>query len=1356
MGKSGGIGEQAPAQGGAVPGAGGGPERAAGTAGDVLAGTGPVAAAGGAAPDATGAAMAGTAPEDDGLAAGTGGEPAGPGVAAAAAGPAEGLPAEPVAGEVPAGEAVSEPVWRDIPAGDALAEPVAGGAPAGDIFAEPVVRVIRAEDPTVEPAAGTAPAGDAFAGPVVRAVPAGDVPAGPVAERLPAGDTSAEWVAGVAPAGPVAGGGSLAGAPAGPVAGGAAVGPGAAGAGAAGAGGLPAGVPGPAAASVAAGGARRRGTAMERAGGGAPPRKGKARRSWGWRLARALVWACVAVMLVTGALAGGAALFSGRPLALPVWAVAEAEARLNRALGGQAVVSIGGLEVALDPSRLPELRLQDLRLGRPGGGGILLLPEAQARFSGAALLRGRVEPVAVRLTGAQIALRRAPDGRLDFDLGDGGAAPGDLAEVLERIDAFFALAPFATLRTVEAQAMTFSLDDRRAGRVWTVGDGRVALVRSPEETVLEVGMALVGGGAGPATAQLRFGILHGGQGARLAARVDGVAAADIAAQTPLLGWLGVLDAPISGDLRAELAGDGAVAGLEGSLAIGPGALSPVEGAQPLPIRSAEIVFGYDPAKARITASRLAVDSPALRVTASAHADLTGAAPTAPEAFVAQIRVGDLVLNPEGMFAEPVRFSEGAMDMRLRLDPFSVELGQLSLVEDGRHLLARGGVQAGPQGWTVAVDLELDAIRHDRLMALWPVGLVPRTRDWLVTNVQEGLLFDVKAGVRIRPGQETRLSLGYEFEDADVRFMPTLPPIQGGRGYATIEGQTYTTVVEDGQVTPPMGGRIDVARSVFRVPDINAKPAPAEITLHTDSSVTAALSLLDQPPFGFLRKAGLPPDLGEGRARLVTELRLPLAAKLKVEEVDFTVTGALTDLRSDRLVPGKVLVAERLELKADPSSVTIAGPGRLGQAAFEARWTQPLGPGKSGSRVEGTVTLDKAAAAEFLAGLGGDAVSGTGRAEFMVDLPRGQAPLLALRSDLAGVGVRIAELGWSKAPGAKGRLEVQGSLRAPVRLDRVVLQGPGLGAEGSVQLAADGGLERMALSHLRIGDWLDVQAELLGQGRGKPPVARVTGGTADLRQLAKGGGGGAGGTAPLEVTLDRVQISNTLALTGARARLSGGTGLDGPFSGMLNGKAAVAGRMVPGPRGTAFRVQAADGGAVLAAAGLFAKASGGKLDLVLSPTAAPGTYEGSFGMTGFLVRDMPVLAELLNAVSIVGLIDQLATSGLVFSEAKGGFLLTPAAVELREGRAVGASFGVSLEGVYAMAEDRLDLRGVISPFYLINGIGSVLTRPGEGLVGFTYRIRGRAGDPQVSVNPLSVLAPGFFRDLLRRPAARISQ
>ena len=57
-------------------------------------------------------------------------------------------------------------------------------------------------------------------------------------------------------------------------------------------------------------------------------------------------------------------------------------------------------------------------------------------------------------------------------------------------------------------------------------------------------------------------------------------------------------------------------------------------------------------------------------------------------------------------------------------------------------------------------------------------------------------------------------------------------------------------------------------------------------------------------------------------------------------------------------------------------------------------------------------------------------------------------------------------------------------------------------------------------------------------------------------------------------------------------------------------------------------------------------------------------------------------------------------------------------------------------------------GVISPVYFLNAIGSIFSRRGEGLFGFNYRIAGSTADPKVSVNPLSILTPGMFREIFR--------
>ncbi len=82
-------------------------------------------------------------------------------------------------------------------------------------------------------------------------------------------------------------------------------------------------------------------------------------------------------------------------------------------------------------------------------------------------------------------------------------------------------------------------------------------------------------------------------------------------------------------------------------------------------------------------------------------------------------------------------------------------------------------------------------------------------------------------------------------------------------------------------------------------------------------------------------------------------------------------------------------------------------------------------------------------------------------------------------------------------------------------------------------------------------------------------------------------------------------------------------------------------------------------------------------------------------------------------------------------------------------------GLSFDGTIDTVNEMLNLRGAISPIYLLNAVGSVFTRKGEGVFGFNYTLKGPLASPKVSVNPLSGLAPLFLRDLLRQPAPKVS-
>ncbi|MFD2174079.1 hypothetical protein [Rhodobacter lacus] len=1093
--------------------------------------------------------------------------------------------------------------------------------------------------------------------------------------------------------------------------------------------------------------------ARERAAEARMPRRRRLRVRWRRRLG---IWMVLsAALLLPLALLGFLAL-SHAPVAVPQGLVSLLETRANEALSGRVRLRIGGAAVAIVPGLVPEVRLRFVQLDQPTGLPIAAFPEIDVRFRLSGLLSGRVEPQSLAVRGARVALFRRPDGRLDLTLpqagGEAALAGLDLTDpnrVTDAIEAFFATPALAPVAEITAEDLHIRLVDARLDRVWEVRDGRVRLTQDAETIALSLGFDVGERDRLPAQVALTASTSKHSPRAAFGAAVTEVPATDLAVQSPALAMLGLLDAPISGTIHSGITETGALERLDATLRIGTGALRPVEGARPVEFEGADLRLHYDPLARRVDIDRLDLQSRALKLGASGQVLLRDFEGGLPREALAQVALSDIQSDPEGLFEKPARISQGALDLRLRLDPFRVDLGQVQLVEGPRRVEGRGNISAGPEGWTVAFDAAVGEIASADLLALWPKALVPHTRDWLSENVATGELRNVRAAVRLRPGTEPRLELGYEFRGADVHVLRTLPPVRAGRGFAGITENMHTLMVEEGRLVAPEGGEIEVADSVMTVPDIRENPARAEVKLVTRSPIPAALSLLDQEPFRFLSKAGQHPDIAQGWAEAHTTLKFLLEKHILAEDVAFEVEARLTDVHSDKLVPGHVIAAPVLRLVADGAGMTVAGAGQFDIVPFQGRWTQRFGPAERGhSTVDGFVEVTPEGLDHLKIALPNGAVAGAGWGHLALDLRKDTPTHYAFRTDLKGLRIAIPEIGWSKAASTKGLLTLAGNLGPVPTVEKLTAEAPGLTAAGRIELT-EAGFKAARFDRLAIGRWFSGAVDLTGRGPNRAPDIAVRSGKLDLRSLPEFGRGrnGSDGGA-ISARLDQVTVTDGIALTGLAGKFSNRGGLTGDFGATLNGGPALTGQVVPQKGRVAVRILAQDGGAVLAAAGIFAKARGGKLDLALLPLEAK-SYSGSAKITNLKVRDAPVLASMLSAASVIGLLEQLNGDGILFSDVSSTFRITPQGISVDTGEAVGASMGVTMTGAYFPQSKRLQMEGVVTPFYLVNAIGQIFSRKGEGLFGFTYRLDGTADKPQISINPLSIFTPGAFREIFRR-------
>jgi len=198
------------------------------------------------------------------------------------------------------------------------------------------------------------------------------------------------------------------------------------------------------------------------------------------------------------------------------------------------------------------------------------------------------------------------------------------------------------------------------------------------------------------------------------------------------------------------------------------------------------------------------------------------------------------------------------------------------------------------------------------------------------------------------------------------------------------------------------------------------------------------------------------------------------------------------------------------------------------------------------------------------------------------------------------------------------------------------------------------------------------------------------------------------------------------------------------------------RIVPDKGGRHVTASADDAGELLRGLDYLRSMQGGKLSVQAEyDDAQPGRpLAGTANIENFRVRDAPALGRLLQAMTLYGLVELVQGPGLGFTRLVAPFRLTDDALDLTDARAFSSSLGLTAKGRANLDVQRLDMQGTIVPAYFFNSLlGNVplvgkLFSPerGGGLFAASYTVSGPIEDPQVSVNPLTALTPGFLRGL----------
>ena len=824
----------------------------------------------------------------------------------------------------------------------------------------------------------------------------------------------------------------------------------------------------------------------------------------------------------------------------------------------------------------------------------------------------------------------------------------------------------------------------------------------------------------------------------------------------LTGIEGIPRIEVQVDAEVELGfgPDGILERSHGSIAVGPGVFNLAPGSGEMNLNSALAEIDFDSLSGRFDFTEVAIDIDGAVAEGEGHATYIGDDGSGGR-FEGQFNQLNLSPSDANPFELPETGISASAAFRVDVAPYVLRLSHGRIAAGDAVFLAEGEVGFGDGGWFGGGEFEADALKQDLLIAIWPKGLASGPRDWLTKNVSGATLRRIGGAISHSADGNWTTRLNFRFDGGTLTYLPTLPPASAVAGYAVLTNRNASFGFEHGFVDVPDSGRVDLSGSDLVIPNIWDGRVPSRIRLKIAGDVDPVLSLLNYPPYLLLEKGGIGLGVFDARAMGEATIDLPMLKSLRMADVSFTVEGSLIDVVASDPAGRVVIGADLLDVSANQEGIVVSGIGSVNGVAGSGEWQRRFDSGEGrADLVVGKINLTQKLLDGFNVAVPGGTLRNSVGADYYVSVVKGSPPSFGITANLTDLGFNLPLPHLKSGEAESPKLLLEGRLSQPPEITRISVDGDGISADGNFVTGPDNRLVRIEFSNLRIGEWFDASLHINTESDSGFRF-ELAGGVIDLSRLP-GSEFGIEGlpslSQPVAVRLDRLIFNSRVTLTELVGEISLAGNVGGRLTGKINGGQLVGIEVAPTANGLGAYIVTDDAGSAMRDGGVVTDLYGGQLELTLLPKQDPRAYSGQLRMINATVRDMPTLSEILSYVSIVGLVDQLVSQGISFSEVEARFELDRDMLVLNDATAIGPSIGIKMSGTWDSDNSVADLEGVITPFNPVNEIARLTPlnliglEKGSGLGAIEFTVSGPTDDLTATANPLSAITPGFFKEL----------
>ena len=928
-----------------------------------------------------------------------------------------------------------------------------------------------------------------------------------------------------------------------------------------------------------------------------------------------------------------------------------------------------------------------------GGGTIISVPRISVAISGRALLRGLIAPKKIQLQKPDIYLTVGPMGNVELRVGKGEER--EASTIISRI-----LAPLLTPHDPaypSSYVDSFSvwdgnlvIKDLRSGISWHAPETELSFKRAREGMRIEAsfGVETLGRGdaeSGPTEKEVPHFFIEGfyprsGEALSLTTRFTGLEPALLAQLSPALSSLKGIDIPTRGAFTLSV-------DKSGKMLIPHFHLSGEKGGV-LHLTS-------------VPAGSIRVDN--LHIGGEINRDLAS----------------------------------------IRIDEFAADVGDIGV---------KGNGTIDSRGETLVVEgnATVERFAVNQFNKYWPPVLLPSIRSEVLSRLKNGSIERATTSFTIevnrggdnegnkgedKDGEPGNIKLknidgAIDFTGITAVYLQSMPPVRDASGTATLSNDGLGIEVAQGEID---GVSIKDGKVIIR--KRNGSVPLLAVTIHTQGSLKDVVRVLENPPVEIATLTHLHSEGMSGGVDAQIAVDVPLTNEIGDKDINITTTAKMLD----------------------------AGTGRVGNKSIGIELSNGevnLKLNKRGKDFNLNLLVNSLAVNSYpyLGGM----VSGNLSIENKTDTEK----RLKIALNLLDASIKLNDLGWSKESGTPGSatlsLELQDGI--PKHASKLAIESDGLEIIGNAKLSSDKlGPAGIDLRRLVVGKNDLAASVLISTTTEKEKEYNITirGKTLDARPFINEERESRRDGQHIELPPYNIDVKLDQILAGGGKKIENVSGIaayDGKrwksiaTYGKISGKPIVL-LLSPnkGEKGREITLKAEDAGATLRAFNIYKRMKGGRLRI--KANLLDETMVGKLVVKDCILKKAPILTKIFTIASLTGVANLIAGEGIQVDRIKVYFTKTANLIKIRDAHAWGSNIGITVnKGYIDLNGDSMNLAGVLVPAYTLNKfinaiplLGKLITGgEGSGIIAANYRISGTINNPDINVNPLSVLAPGIIR------------